>query len=155
VGLEIAEDIAGLLESGDVATWIATASRECVPQTTRATGARVQRSPGKLWIYLPAEQSQRALANAREGAQLAATYVRIHDYRAVQVKGTIVRTWPCSDDERRWPEMYMERFIEANVRVGMERAAIEKLTYWPSVVVEIDVQDLYSQTPGQNAGSKL
>ena len=155
VGVEISEDIAALLECGDVGIWIATANRECMPQTTRSMGARVQRTPAKVWLYVPLEQSHRVLSNARPGAKLSATFVRIYDYRAVQIKGDIVQTRPCTDDERQWPQKYLDRFADANVRVGMNRELIEKMVYWPAAVVEVDVRELYSQTPGQNAGAKL
>lgn len=153
--VEIAEDVAALLECGDVGIWIATANIEGIPQTTRSMGARVQRAPAKVWLFLPRDQSQRALANARGGARLAATFVRIHDYRAIQVKGVIAGTRPCGDDDRAWPARYRDAFADANERVGMSRDVIASMTYWPCVVVEVDVRELYAQTPGPNAGAKL
>jgi len=155
VGVEIAEEVAQLLESGEVAIWLATANREHVPQTTRSMGARVDRERGSIWLFLPGQQSARALANAHEGAQIAVAFVRITDYRAVQVKGEIVRTRPCGDEERTWPERYRARFADANAKVGMPRELTEQMTYWPNVIVEVAVRELFAQTPGPHAGAPL
>lgn len=143
------------VEAGDVAMWVATASVECVPQTTRSFGARADRDGDRLWLFLPAEQSARALAHARPGAILAATFVRIHDYRAVQVKGEIASTHDGDDDDRRWVQRYRDAFAEANGRVGLPPELILGMIWWPCVAVEVVVRELYAQTPGPNAGAPL
>ncbi len=151
----IGEDTARFVEGADVAIWVATASVECVPQTTRSLGARVDERREHVRLFLQAEQSARVLANVRAGAIMAATFVRIHDYRAVQIKGEITGTHVCGDDERTWSERYIAGFAEANEKLGLPRALIERLAYWPSVAVDVAVRELFAQTPGPNAGVRL
>jgi hypothetical protein len=154
-GIEISKDVVQLLQSGEVAIWLATTNRECVPQTTRSMGARVHGEGRMLSLFVPSEQAARVLANAAPGAKLAVTFVRITDYRAVQVKAEIRAVRPCGDDERHWPEQYREAFVVANIKVGMDRELIAQMTYWPNTVVEVAVRELYAQTPGPNAGAPL
>lgn len=151
----ITDDLAAFLESDEVAIWIALAGPECVPQTTRAVGARVERDKGTLRLFVPTQQSARALANARRGAAIAATFVKIDDYRAVQIKGEIVDHRPCDDDERRLARSYRDGFVEANVRVGMQREVVTLLAYWPCACIEVVVRERFVQTPGPNAGNRL
>jgi hypothetical protein len=151
----IAQDVAALLESGDVGIWVATASVECVPQTTRSMGARVDRERGLVQLFVEVDQSERVLANARPGAGIAATFVRIYDYRAVQVKGRVVSARPCRDEERPWTERYLAGFADANARVGMPRELVEALKIWPCAVIELEVLELFTQTPGPSAGARL
>lgn len=151
----ITGDLAAFLESHGVAIWVAIASPECVPQTTRAVGARVDRESGTVRLFLPVEQSARALANVRRGATMAATFVKIDDYRAVQIKGEVVGQRPGDDADRRWAQAYRDGFLEANVRVGMAREVVSLLAYWPCACVEVVVREQFVQTPGPNAGSRL
>ena len=154
-GPAVSEEVKAFLESGEVAIWLATASVENIPQTTRAMGACVDRERRMLQLYVPSEQGARALANVRDGAKLAATFVRVTDYRAVQVKGVIAICRPCDKSERHVLESYRERFANTSERVGMPRELITNLTYWPNVVLEVSIEELFAQTPGPNAGARL
>lgn len=153
MGLVIPSDVAELLEASSVGIWLATANAECVPQTTRAMGARVDGDV--VWLFVPVEQATRALANLREGSQLAVTFCRIFDYRAVQVKGTLAEMRPCNDAERAVLQRYREQFTVASGEVGIPVEPVGRLAIWPSVALAISVRELYSQTPGPSAGAPL
>jgi hypothetical protein len=152
--VHLTDDFAALAEGGDMAIWVAIADADCVPQTARSMGARVDREHGRVSVFVPDQQGARLLANARPGAILAATFVRIHDYRAVQVKGVIAAVRPCGDEDRR-PHEYRASFADASERVGMSRQVVAQLVCAPCTVVEVDVRDLFAQTPGPNAGARL
>jgi hypothetical protein len=126
-----------------------------MPQTTRAVGARVERDKGTIRLFVPTQQSARALANVRRGAAIAATFVKIDDYRAVQIKGEIVGQRPCGDAERDLARAYRDGFAEASVRVGMAREVVTLLAYWPCACIEVIVRERFVQTPGPNAGNRL
>jgi hypothetical protein len=151
----IAADVADLLEAGNVAIWLAVASSECVPQTTRAMGARADRERSTVVLFVPVVQGARALAHIHDGSQIAITFCRILDYRAVQVKGVIGSIRPCTDDDRAIIERYHAAFTIASSQVGIPTDATTRLASWPSVALEVSVRELYSQTPGANAGARL
>lgn len=150
----IPDEVAAFVEGGDVAIWLAVADVEHVPQTTRSMGARVDRATGRLRLFLPAEQGARAIAVARVGATLAVTFVRIHDYRAVQVKGEIADIGAC-DDAEPGPEQYRDAFTEASARVGVPRELTAQMVCRPCTTIGVIVRELYAQTPGPNAGARL
>lgn len=152
---DIAEELAAFLESDRVAIWIAVASRQCVPQTTRAMGARVDRQSGTARLFVPTEQGARVLENVRPGVALAAAFVRIDDYRAVQIKGEIARHRACDEGERQGVLAYRDGFAQACGRVGMPLEPFERLVCWPCACVEVAVGELFAQTPGPNAGARL
>jgi hypothetical protein len=153
--VEIPADVAVLLEECTVAIWFATVDAACVPQTARAMGAKVDRDRCVVRLHVPVQQGMRALANIDAGSQIAVTFCRIFDYRAVQVKGTVASLRPCTDDDRPTILRYHERFTGASNEVGIPYEAAARLAYWPAVAVEIAVRELYSQTPGANAGARL
>ncbi len=125
--------------------------RQCVPQTTRAMGARVDRHRGTARLFVPTEQGARVLEDVRPGVALAATFVRIDDYRAVQIKGEIAGHRACDEDERQGVLAYRDGFAQACGRVGMPLGLAERLVYWPCACVEVAVGELFAQTPGPNA----
>jgi hypothetical protein len=151
----IADEVVGFLEGSEIAIWLATANAECVPQTARSMGARVDREHGIVSLFVPTEQGARLLANCRGRANVAATIVRVTDYRALQIKGELVALHEGRDDERAWPQRYRERFADVSARVGLARELIMQLTYWPCMVLDVRVAELYAQTPGPHAGARL
>jgi hypothetical protein len=153
--VEIPADVAALLEECTVAIWFATVSADLVPQTARSMGAKVERAERVVWLYVPIEQGMRALANVDTGSQIAVTFCRIFDYRAVQVKGTIRSMRTCTEEDRPRVLHYHERFTGASTEVGIPFEAAARLAHWPAIALEIAVRELYSQTPGANAGARL
>jgi hypothetical protein len=147
-------DLADFLESG-VSILVGTRDMGLRPATARAMGASVGRELRTHTMYLPEATSERTLANLRDNGQIAMTFSRAIDHRSIQIKGkcTLIRAGTAED--RAVQERYRALLIESLALIGLPRAELERATYWPSVAVEVDVGELYEQTPGPQAGSPL
>jgi hypothetical protein len=147
-------DLADFLESG-VSILVGTRDMGLRPATARAMGASVGRELRTLTLYLPEATAERTLANLRDNGQIAMTFSRAIDHRSIQIKGkcTLIRAGTVED--RAVQERYRALLIESLALIGLPRSELERATYWPSVAVEVDVGELYEQTPGPQAGSPL
>jgi general stress protein 26 len=149
---QISPDIVSLIESG-AATWAATSDGEGNPEPTRVMGTRVREEGRALTLYFPTQQSGRTLANLEKTRQVTVFFATQTSYRAVQIKGEVVAIRASRAADRRVQEAYKQSFIELAVAVGVPRALVSRLAYWPSTAVDITVRELYEQTPGPRAGT--
>jgi hypothetical protein len=142
------------IESG-VSILVGTRDAELSPACGRAMGARVDLERGVLTIYLPEATSARTLANLRDNAQIAVTFSRPMTHRSLQVKGVCAAVRASGEADRVTQEQYRAGYAEQLLVVGVPRAQSSRMTYWPSVAVDVAVRDLFVQTPGPGAGRRL
>jgi hypothetical protein len=153
-GIEIPRDVVELVEGG-AAAWMGTCDGARVPEAARIMGARVHESRRALTAYLPAEQSGRTLQNLRECPELSIFFCVVFTFRAVQIKGALVRVREAEPHERAIQERYSKEWVEANAKVGMPPELIARMKYWPSMAIEMSVREMFVQTPGPGAGAPL
>jgi hypothetical protein len=150
----ISDEVAALVESG-TAAWLATCDRERRPSAVRVMGARFNDTRDRLTLYVPIEQAGHTFDNLAHGSQLAICFVRITDYKAVQLKGSLIDVRLATEREQAEQQRYMRDFIDAIVSVGLPRTVWERMTFWPSKRVEIRIASSFVQTPGTRAGEAL
>jgi hypothetical protein len=148
----LAEDVIALVESG-TAAWVATCGASGAPEATRVMGARASRETASMTLYLPVDQAGLTLENLRANPRLAAFFVWVLDYRAVQVKGTVIEIRPTDAEDREHQARYARELTDACAQVGIPRAAMAAVRCWPSVAVEMTADEIFVQTPGPNAGN--
>ena len=73
------------MESG-VSLLIGTRSAELRPTGRRAFGAKIDAANSSATVFLPAFGAEIALANLKDNGQIAATFARSMDHRALQIK---------------------------------------------------------------------
>jgi hypothetical protein len=148
----IPDDLVPLIEGG-AATWMATRGAGLEPELVRVMGSLVGEGGRTLTAYLPLEQARRTLANLEVYPEAAIFFARLTDYRSVQVKGEVVAVRGTDAEEVERQARYGQEFADVCARIGIPRDLVATLTYWPSRAVEVEVRELYVQTPGPNAGA--
>ena len=140
----IPSPIVELLQTG-VSVIVGTRDASLMPECTRAWGIRLGKDRRSLTIFLTETISKKTLQNLRENGLVAVSCTRPTDHVACQIKGR-VRTIRPSDredqiDQRNWKR----EFIAELAAVGVPAA----------LAVEIDVTDVFHQTPGPGTGEKV
>jgi hypothetical protein len=125
-----------------------------VPDATRVVGLAAI-SPRRMRILVSSEAAA-ARANAQPGARVAVLVTDITNYRSIQLKGRVV-TGP---HERTAGDMallhhHKETFCEASPKVGLTPAGSARLFTTDVVVIVLEVDALYDQTPGPGAGRRI
>jgi hypothetical protein len=147
----LAEDVVALVE-GSTAAWVATCGAGGAP-ATRVMGARASREAASVTLYMPLDQAGLTLENLRLNPRLAAFFCHLPTYRAVQLKGMAKEIREADAREHELQARYRTGFAEACAQVGILRALAESFRCWPSMAVEMTVDEVYVQTPGPNAGA--
>ena len=149
------DDAARELLASGVTIEVATRDAALAPDLTSGAGVAV-RDPSTILVYLPkCRPTERALRNLEDNGQIAATFTRPSDDRGLQVKGKVRSVREATQDDRCVQEMYRGGLAEQFALVGVPRSVTRRLRFFPSVVVEIDVREVYDQTPGPRAGARI
>ncbi|MCC7540466.1 MAG: hypothetical protein IT379_29890 [Deltaproteobacteria bacterium] len=152
--IQLSEELVELIESG-VSILVGSRDADLRPECARALGATVAPDRRALTIYLSAGLGRRMCADFDDNRQVAITFSRILDHHTVQVKGVVRQVRPATDADVATQERYRIAFSEQAAIVGMPRSVMRRLVLVPSVAVEVEVRELFHQTPGPGAGSRI
>jgi Pyridoxamine 5'-phosphate oxidase len=142
------------VESG-LSVLVGTRDEELRPDAVRGVGIRVWPGSCRLTVFLAAATSARAVANARANGRIAVTLSHPPTHRTVQVKGTVMEVREAAADDRPLIEKYVGAFADILTIVGMPPQLTGRLNRWPAFAVDVDIAEVFAQTPGPGAGNRM
>lgn len=126
------------------------------PNGCRVTAVRVEDQGRNLVAYLPKAATSAVLDDLRSNRQAAVSFARPTDDRAVQVKGEFISERDADPSEETFVLGQWQSLLKELDLIGL--AALTSTSawlMWPCVAVTIRVTNVFSQTPGPEAGSVL
>ena len=147
----LTSELVEFMQSG-VSLLIATRSAALRPTGQRAFGAKIDAAAGTATVFLPAFGADIALANLRDNGQIATTFARPMDHRALQIKGRCLSVHETTPDERVIQDRYFFAFAESLHLLGQQDARLHRVRYFPSYAVTFQIESMFEQTPGPGAG---
>lgn len=154
MGVVLPGELVDFIESG-VMMLVGTRDAKLRPECVRAVGATVAADRRTIHLFLNDATSQRTIANLRAGSPIAVCFNRAVDHQSVQVKGMPLAVRAPAESERGVTRHYLSSFTEALYQVGMARSLSRQLRVEPCTVVDLDIRELFQQTPGPEAGQPL
>lgn len=134
---------------------VATQNGALVPAIAHAFGLRCDAPAGRVFVYMPTQWSGPTLDNLQKEPRIAITSGLPSTHRTIQLKGRAVRVAPTPEDERARVDARFAAFMDECERSGMPRRLLARVTVWPSTTVEVDVDEIFDQTPGPGAGERF
>jgi hypothetical protein len=147
-------ELVEFLSSG-VSILVATRDAHLVPEAVRAFAPRVSVDRRLLDIVVPSGPGARTVQNLEDNGRIAISFSRAIDDFSVQVKGTCRGTRPTNDADRAVVDRYHAAYIEGLYLIGMPRSLTSRFRTLPGVVVTVEVETVFSQTPGPGAGNAI
>ena len=137
--------------------YIATCDDALVPESVLGMGVRALPDRRTVTAYLPNAVASRTLQNleGRSRPHVALTFCHPPTERALQLKGRCVAIRPSSESDRQLQEMFRSALIASFAAIGVPRAQTRGLPWWPSMAIDVEVSEVFRQTPGPNAGEPL
>jgi len=154
MAVPLSEEVIEFLASG-VDACVATRDRELEPEAVLAMGIRAHAGGRHLTVYLPTLTSQATRRNLEDNGDIAITLERAIDARAVQIKGKATSIRDSDEADRALQSVFRSAMIEQFALVGIPRATTRRLVWWPSLAVDVEVREVFQQTPGPKAGEPL
>ncbi len=150
----ISEELLEHLASG-VDIVVATRDAALSSESMLAMGAKAHPDRRTITVYLPTAQADATLRNLEENGQIAITAIRPSTHKAVQLKGRFKAQRNSGPSDRELQLLQRAALVEDMAVVGVPRSATRRLVWWPSVAVDVEVDSVFAQTPGPNAGQPL
>jgi hypothetical protein len=150
----IPEPVIDLLQTG-VSIVVGTRDASLIPECTRAWGIRVSKDRKSVTIFLTESISRKTIQNLRENGQVAMSCARPTDHMACQLKGRLRAIRPAVARDRECRNRWGQDFRGELLAIGVPALLFDALIRDPALAVDIDVTDVFHQTPGPGAGEKL
>lgn len=150
----IDEALRAFLERG-CALIVGTVAPDGTPHAQRAWGCAV-RGPARVRVLLDGADPVLREQLATSG-RIAVTSADVRTLRSVQLKGRVVAVddEPTPDDLARCAAHNDELFSDIEQTDHYPRQLTERMVPPCYVVAEVDVEELYDQTPGPSAGARV
>lgn len=108
-----------------------------------------------LTVYLPVATSHDAIQGLAMTKKLAVAATQPMESSATQLKGTAIETRLAREEEAAFVNERLDAFADMLVGFGVPRRLTRTAVHWPAFAVTIRVEEIYEQTPGPKAGTRL
>jgi hypothetical protein len=95
------------------------------------------------------------MANVEATRRLAIVTTHPISHCATQLKGTVERTRPAREDEEPFILDHFGGFGGVLNAIGYPLRVTRSIVHWPAYAVEMRVEEIYEQSPGPKAGTRL
>ena len=134
-----------------------TRDRDLVPFGHRVSGWRVGADHRTITFLFPDEFRARLLESLQQNGELAVTLEEFPSHETYQFKGRFVRHREIQDADLENVDRIRQRFVKS-LRPMYPHApedALKGFVSPPSLAVDFEVLEIFLQTPGPGAGTRL
>ena len=148
--------IASFLEQRANVGSCGTRDKDLVPHGHRVTGWRVGPERETLECFVPEEFTEDLVESLQDNARIAVTIEEFPSHETYQFKGHYLAHRPPAADDLAIHEQSRERFVRScRAVLGLPESVLRAFILKPHVVVSLKVEEIYLQTPGPGAGSRI
>lgn len=131
--------------------------RDLVPFGHRVSGWRVGADRRTITVLFPDEFLPRLLASLDENRELALTVEAFPSHETYQFKGHYRSHRAIDDGDVEACDRVRTRWVKSHrtMPTGVPEGALRSFVTPPALAVDIEVLEIYLQTPGPGAGTRL
>jgi hypothetical protein len=137
---------------------IGTRDENLRPAHTVAVGAMVHEDRRTVTVLVPTARAARILPHLEANGRVALGIAQA-SHEAYQLKGSYLATRPTNADDLARQEAYRKTLLADARRAGFPEQIAWALTqgfaYTPSIAITFRTDEVFIQTPGPGAGSRL
>jgi hypothetical protein len=150
----IGPDVAAFIALG-VAVVVATRNEDLRPEIARGWGPVASSDGATVRLCLGLRAGSTARSNLDANGAIAVTFSLPTTYRTVQLKGTARSVVEPTPDDVARAEAHLATFVAEAAQVGVPPDGARRL-FGPTLLsVDFAVAEIYDQTPGPTAGTRL
>ena len=125
------------------------------PSCCRAIAVRTDDDFQTAVVYLPVATAHDTIQNLASTKRVAVTASHPREHRAIQLKGTTSDVRLARDDEAAFVREWVDALATALDTVGVPKRVTRSVAHWPAFAIQMRVEQVFEQTPGPKAGSRL
>ncbi len=142
---------------GPSVMWVGTRDADLRPAHAYVAGAVVHDDRQTVTFFVTEERSKRVLADLGKNGRVALAFGQA-SHEAYQLKGSYVSSREASDEDYAFQEAYRDKVWRGLAQYWPEEIVKPQIlgaAYRPSVAITFRVEEVFLQTPGPGAGSKM
>lgn len=127
------------------------------PAHVCAVGAVVDDDRRTVTFFVPESRSARLLSDLQDNGRVAFSFGLV-SHEAYQLKGTYLSSRPTTNDDVAFQDAYRTKLLAAVRKVYPDEIALPYalgVAYQPGVAVTFRVEEIFLQTPGPGAGTRM
>lgn len=150
----VGAELSSLFEIG-AALVVGTVDSDGEPRATRAWSADViDPAAGRIRFTMTADDEV-SVANLATG-RLSLTAADVRTFRSMQVKGTVAAVGPPTTDDLALMSARIDLFLQTiHETDGNPLDGLRRMLPHQVLAIEIDIDEVFDQTPGPDAGTAL
>jgi hypothetical protein len=125
------------------------------PSTCRALALTSEDGLSTVTVYVPVTTSRETIANVATTRRLTVVATHPLDHHSLQFKGRAESVRLAREDEAGVVRRGFDGFAELLNTIGIPPRVTNAVTRWPAFAIDMQVQEIYDQTPGPKAGTRL
>jgi hypothetical protein len=142
------------LESG-LSILVGTVDGGGMPSCCRAIALTSGDDLETVTVYVPVATSHETIQNLATTKRLAIVATHPVEHCATQLKGTAIDARLAREDEAPLVRAGIDSLSDILERIGLPRRVTRSVAHWPAFAINMRVEQVFEQTPGPNAGSRL
>ena len=149
--------IVRFLEQHANVAFAGTRDRDLVPYGHKVCGWRVDADQRTMTAFVPEEFTPGLVESLRENGELAVTVEEFPSHETYQFKGRYLRDRAVRHDDVEIVDRIRRRFVRSlrTIYTEVPENVLNAFVSNPSLAVEFEVLEIYLQTPGPGAGTRL
>ena len=137
---------------------LGTRDRDLRPAHTFAVGAEVHDDRETVTVFIPKARSERILRDLEDNGRVALG-IGLASHEAYQLKGTYLSSRPTNARDLARQEIYRAALLTSTLEAGFPAEIARPFTlgfaYTPGIAITFCAEDIFLQTPGPGAGSRM
>ena len=125
------------------------------PACCRAVGLKSDDNLATATVFVPIATSKDTIANIAATRRLAVGGTHPIEHCATQLKGIAQATRLARDDEEPFIRAHLGGFAAILNSLGYPPRVTNAVVHWPAIAIEMRVDEIYEQSPGPKAGTRL
>lgn len=138
-----------------VSVIVGSVDAEGNPSCCRAVGLRAADDFSTVTVFVPRATSGDTMANVAATRRLAVVTTHPISHCATQLKGIVEHTRPARADEESFVVEHLDGFGGVLNAIGYPLRVTRSVVHWPAFALEMRVDEIYEQSPGPKAGTRL
>ncbi len=106
-------------------------------------------------VYVPVATSHETIQNIATTKALAVSASHPISHRTIQLKGIPMEVRLARDDEAPLVRARLDAFAGVLESIGVPRRLSQTVAHWPAFALTMRVEQIFDQTPGPHAGSRI
>lgn len=134
---------------------VGTVNAKNIPLCCRAVALRSRDEVATVTVYLPIATSHETLQNLALTGRMAIAATHPIDHFSLQLKGTTGDARLARADEEVFVRTRFRAFADILDTLGIPATVTSNASCWPALAVDMRVEQVFEQTPGPRAGTRV